>query len=172
MTENVPQFAEIDAGDLPAGTVVRYRPDPSRHDPAWCREGMAIADSDGRLFDTYWGSMSEAHRLQPVELDTIEILFNVNDYDELDRYAHGSKAKWETYHPDDRRYVTSQHRLQCRWFVRKGASPDLATQIENAREAVREADEKVEFAKRQAEWLRKGLADLEACVTAPEGSPS
>ena len=164
MTEPA-QSADCDA---PPGTVVRYTPDRSRHDPSWCREGMAIADDRGVLLDTYWGSGSDNHRLLPVELATVENLFNLGDYEELDRYSHASKDKWLRYHPDDREVVTSQHRLQVRWFIRKGASPDFATQVENAEDEVREAQEKAESAQRQLDWKRRQLAELKTSVIPPE----
>lgn len=151
------------------GDVVRYAPDPSRHDPRWCREGMAIADERGILFDTYWGSGGDNHRLNAVEVATAEVIFNVADYDELDRYARASRGIWETYHPDDRRVLTSQHGLQRRWFIRKGADPDMATQVASAEEKVLEAEEAVASAQRRAEWAREELADLRA-TTDPEGA--
>lgn len=157
---------------LRAGDVVRYEPDPSRHDPRWCREGMAIADDRGVLFDTYWGSGSDNHRLLAVEIASAELLFNLADYDELDRYDRATKGIWETYHPDDRRFVSSQHRLQFRRFVRKGATPDLATQIANAEEKVREADEAEASARRHAEWARVDLAALTTRPLPPEEGAS
>jgi hypothetical protein len=142
------------------GTVVRYTPDPSRHDPRWCREGYAIADSDGVLLDTYWQSGGDSHRLLPVELATVEVLFHLDDYDELDRYSKGSPPQWQTYHPNDRRRITSQHGLQARWFVRKGATPDLSTQIANAEDKVREAEDEVRCAQQRLDWKRQDLAAL------------
>lgn len=153
--------------DVRPGVVVRYKPDPSRHDPRWCREGMAIADSAGVLFDTYWQSGNESHRLLPVELATIELLFHMDDYDELDRCSQTTKGLWATYHPDDRHVVTSQHRLQFRWFIRKGARPDIDTQIENAEEKVRECESRVESARQQLEWAQHDLDALNNRVFPP-----
>lgn len=143
------------------GTVVRYTPTRERHDPRWCREGTAIANEQGVLVDTYWCSGGDSHVLRrDDELASVEVLFHIDDYDELDRYGRGTPAVWETYHPDDRRRVTSQHGLQARYFVRKGATPDLETQIANAREAVREAEAEVEGAERRLERRRDELAAL------------
>ena len=133
---------------------------------------MAIADRDGVLCDTYWGSGNDNHRLLPVELASAEILFNLADYDELDRFAHGSKGIWETYHPDDRRVVSSQHRLQFRWFVRKGAAPDHATKIANAEQKVTDCRVAVESAQWQLEWAQRDLDALIASVTPSEGAAS
>ena len=156
--------AEFDAHP---GTVVRYRPDPSRHDPRWCREGMAIADARGFLFDTYWASGGDSHRLLPIERDTIEVLFYLSDYDELDRYSNVSKGVWATYAPDDRRLVTSQHGLIRRWFVRKGARPDLGTQIANAEEKVRDCEEAVRAAQRHLDRVRQDLDAIRTSVIPP-----
>lgn len=137
---------------LQEGAVVRYQPDPSRHSPTWCREGTAVINDQGAAFDTYWGSGSDSHRLTSDELATAEVLFLLEDFDELDRHAHGTKDKWETYHPDDRRLITSQHGLQRRYFIRKGADPSLTTQIDNARRRLDEAHEELASAARRVEW--------------------
>lgn len=141
------------------GTVVRYTPDPSRHDPRWCREGMAVADERGVLLDTFWGTGSEAHRLLPVEIATVELEFHLDDFDELDRWRPNEQL-WLTYAPADRQRITHQHRLQQRLFIRKGAQPDLSTQIENAEAKVRKAEEAVKSAERDLGWARKELAAL------------
>jgi hypothetical protein len=143
------------------GTVVRYTPDPSRHDPAWCREGMAIADKFGYLHDTYWQGTGDAHIVNAAELASVEVLFQLGDYDEIDRYQRHSPT-WETYDPDDRRVITSQHRLQRRWFIRKGAKPDLATQIANAEDRVSDAEGDLRTAERNLKWRRDELAALHA----------
>lgn len=143
-----------------AGTVVRYTPDPSRHAPRWCREGMAIADDQGVLFDTYWQSGGDAHRLMPVEVETAEFVFDVCDFDELDRHSRGSAAEWARYHPNDRQVITSQHGLQRRWFVRKGALPDLSTQIANAEDKVRATENEMRLTAQRLDWAREDLANL------------
>ena len=154
--------------DYTPGTVVRYAPDPSRHDPMWCREGLAIAEKrrhDGRvvLADTYWGSGSETHIVRDDEMASIEVLFHLDDYEELDRWRPDVQ-RWKTYAPEDRQRITMQHGLQQRLFIRKGAQPDMPTQIANAEEKVREAERAVESAEWRLEWARK---DLAALVTSP-----
>jgi hypothetical protein len=143
------------------GTVVRYTPDPTRFDPRWCREGTAIADQHGRLVDTYWASMAEAHIVTDAELPSVEALFHLDDYDEIARWQHDSE-RWLTYHPDDRQVITSQHGLQKRWFIRKGAQPDLGTKITNAEERIREAESKLRSAEHELQWRRDELARLQA----------
>jgi hypothetical protein len=136
------------------GTVVRYK---SERPNNWCREGMALADERGRLVDTYWESTGEEHHLSEVEIATVEVLFNVCDFMELPRH---SEYTWPDYHPDDRQVITSQHGLRRRLLVRHGARPDLPTRIENAREAVREAEEAVASAESSLRWRREDLARL------------
>lgn len=141
------------------GDVVQY----DVEDPH-CREGMAIAKQreDGRTYlaDTYWSS--ENHILSEAEVASAELVFNLADYDELDQYRHESAAKWKTYAPADRERITSQHGLQVRWFIRKGASPDLQTQIENACEAYVEAQSKLRSAEADVRYAWQVLSELEA----------
>lgn len=146
-----------------AGTVVKYTPDPSRHDPRWCREGTAIAiqwPTKVVLADTYWYTMSDAHILNEVELATIEVKFHLDDYDEL-KDTYGTRDRWLRYAPADRKRISSQHGLQERLFIRKGAEPDLPTQIENARVAVAEAEHELRMAEGRVTRRREELGELE-----------
>ena len=147
--------------EFKADDVVRYT---SERRDRWCREGTAIAcGDDAILVDTFWGGYgSDSHVLTPDERATAEVLFNIADYDELDRYNHGSEGTWRKYAPGDRTVITSQHGLQRRWFVRKGAQPNLPTQIQNAREAVAQAEEKLSSAQWWLDSARRELAELEA----------
>lgn len=148
------------------GTVVRYEPDPSRFEPRWCREGIAVADSHGRLVDTFWEGGSEAHVLTAEEVATATHLFDLSDYREL---PHAERYLWKNYHPDERQRITSQHGLSARYFVRLGAEPDLGTRVENARLAVREAEEAVKSAQSTLAWRRR---ELDALTTpAPPAAP-
>lgn len=146
------------------GTVVRYQ---SERADRWCREGMAIADDRGVLRDTYWDSGNN-HVLTDSEAATAEILFVLAEYREL---PQAERLSWDDYHSDDRRWITSQHGLVVRLFVRIGAEPDLGTRIENARGAVREAEKGVDSAKRTLEWRRQELAKLEAIAAERATTP-
>jgi hypothetical protein len=95
------------------------------------------------------------------ELATATLTFHLSDYDELDRYKHDSQRIWETYDPADRQMVTSQHGLQRRWFIRRGAQPSWHQQIENARQRLTEAEESAESAARAVTWAREALARIE-----------
>ncbi len=151
------------------GDVVRYSPQPrfpGQRDVRWCREGTAIAEKrdDGRLVlvDTFWGSGSDNHVLTDAELATAEIRFNLNDYDALKEYPRGaSHDTWMKYAPAHRETVTAQHGLQSRYYIRKGAQPDLDTQIVNARAVVADAEAAVDSAKWHLECARRDLAALQ-----------
>lgn len=151
--------------------VVRYR--PSEHH---CREGVAIAKKLGSgvvLVDTFWQSGShDDHVLTESEIATGETAFNIDDYDELDRFASSCEALWNKYATIDREVVTSQHGLQKRWFIRKGASPDWDTQIENARQVVAEYERRLESVRSGLEWARRDLAEIEAASAAARAKNS
>ncbi|QMU22047.1 hypothetical protein [Gordonia rubripertincta] len=146
------------------GDVVRYR---SERDNSWCREGMAIAtkrswDKDVVLIDTFWGHSSpEDHILTRGEIATAELLFNLADYDEVGRSRKAPPAEWERRAEADRQIITQQHRLQNRWFIRKGSTEDRDTIIGNARTRLTEAESELESARRRVEWAREDLARAE-----------
>lgn len=150
-------------GKFIAGDVVEWSPQ-DRH----CREGTAIAlETHGgqiKLFDTFWDGY-EDHVLTDAEELTAEVLFNLNDYDEIDRYKRESQT-WSKYAPEDRQRVTSQHGLQTRWYVRKGASEHWPTQIRNAEDAVAKCVAAVESAERHLRWAREDLARVEEAAAA------
>lgn len=146
------------------GDVVRYDL-TERH----CREGMAIAyERHGKviLLDTFWGGYGDRHMLTDDEIATAELIFNVNDYDELDEYSRSSPAAWSKYAPADRQLITSQHGLQKRWFTRKGAVEDWPTQIDNARSELEERESEAASASRRVEWARNDLASVIAAAEA------
>lgn len=116
-----------------------------------CREGTAYVQDYG-----------QSHRLSESELATATLSFNVNDYDLLDRYASSSRETWETYRPEDRAQITSQHGLQASLFIRRGAEPHLGTQIENAERRVEKAEAEANSAASALERRRDELAALEA----------
>lgn len=147
---------------LKPGDVLSYIPERDH-----CRERTAFVTERGVAVDTYWqgdyrGGYQDAHRLTDDELATATVRFNVSDYDALDLYSKESRPTWETYHPDDRGAIPSQHGLQWALFVRKGAQPHLDTQIENARAAVEQADSKMRSAEATLARRRDELAELEA----------
>jgi hypothetical protein len=143
------------AADLRAGDVVRYEPENR-----WCQDGYAIAEERGDrvvLVDTYWISGPSV-----VRAESYEVLFNLGDYEEKPRSA------WETFAPADRQYIPKHSGYQTVLLVRKGATPDLSTQIENARELVSEAEDEVRSAQWGLDFARRELAQLEAAADAAE----
>lgn len=149
----------MDASKWASGDVIRY--DTLTRPNRWCREGIAVAENrNGRvvLLDTYWCGGSETHVLTDEEAATGELLFNIGDYDELDRYSRNSPHTWEKYAPADRQVITEQHGLRSRWFIRKGATEDWPTQIANAEQVVEEKRGKVRSAQISLEWALVDLA--------------
>ncbi|SII06995.1 Uncharacterised protein [Mycobacteroides abscessus subsp. abscessus] len=154
------------------GHVVSYTPSNT-----WCREGIAIVQDriqlNGRylMLDTYWGD-TEPSALSDAEADTAELMFKLADYDELDRHSHSSKANWEKYAPADRQLITSQHGLQKRWFIRKGATPDWHTQIGNALGVTAAAALGLGRARQQLDWanqdLRRVISEAQAAGATPK----
>ena len=164
----VPSTRVGDETKWQAGDVVHYEPGPAfpgQTDVRWCREGTAIAganrDGSVTLVDTYWGIRDgQSHALTDDELATAELRFNLADYDELNRYDRGARQEWEKYAPADRERVTSQHGLQSRWFVRKGAAEDHATIVQNARDRLAEAESALESARYSVESRLRDLDEL------------
>jgi len=130
---------------------------PSRH----CREEVAVALEDGRLVDTFWSLGSESHTLTEAERATAVLVFDTDDYDQLPTYPRETARRtWEQYAPADRGIITSQHRLQADYYIRKGATPDLVTKIENARAELDEAQRKMRQAGSWVAGCQTRLDDL------------
>lgn len=137
--------------------VYDYEVDGSRH----CREGVATEERPGVFLDTFWNG-GDRHRLTETEAASMKERFDTDDFDELDRNKFDAEARWMRFAPADRQTITSQHRLQARYFVRRGAAPDLATQIENAKQKVTDAEHEVERSASRLKWAQADLAALEA----------
>lgn len=153
--------------------VYSYQPDDgARH----CRDGVAVDSRfEGRrpeypprngetyppLIDTYWGGMGQdSHVLTPTERVTAVLLFDTGNYDELDQHKRASREWWMKHKPEDRRYIPSQHGLILRYFLRKGAGPDRATMIQNAREALEKAESEARSAQSRVEYARTRLTEV------------
>lgn len=135
------------------GEFYRYTPKTT-----CCCEGIAEMTERG-LMDAFWGSSgSESSPLSVEEKATAVLIFDSSEYDELD--CHG-EHRWEKFNPSDRQKTTEQHGLRKRWFVRKGAVPDLDTQIANAQARVKEAEEAVRSANGMLEWRQRELQKLQ-----------
>ena len=129
---------------------------PSRH----CREEVAV-EIDGRLVDTFWSLGSESHTLTATERDTAKFVFDTDDYDQIERYPRDAAERvWSQYRPEDRGVISSQHRLQNDYYVRKGSKPDLEVKLENATRAHEKALSALDSARRRVEWARADLDEL------------
>ena len=135
--------------------VLTYTPEGS----TWCREGWATEQSNG-VFDTYWTTTGSEHRLTEAEIANATFQFDTDDFDELDQYQYGVKDRWATFAETDRRYIPSQHGLALRYFVRKGAQPDLETQIANAQEHLRSMESGLVTARLRVKGAKESLAEL------------
>lgn len=132
------------------GDVIRYEPKST-----WCHDGYAIArarrDGSVALFETYWSGGGDDNIVAP---EQCELLFNLADYEEKPEYV------WETFAPADRQYIPKHSGYHTVFLVRKVATPDLATQIENARERVTGAENKVRSAQHLLQWRQSELDAL------------
>ena len=144
---------------MTTGDVYTYT--PTQHH---CTEGLAIEDERGRLIDWFWGNSRDAMLDKLVSRDAADLTFvaNLNDYELTPRDGRESNKE---YAREDRLVIRSQHGLQRTYYIRKGATPDLSTKIENAREELRKAEESLRSAQRSVEWAQKELAKLESEVT-------
>lgn len=135
---------------LREGDVVRYTPERT-----WCRDGLAIAVTrhNGRvvLCETYWASQGDDSVVAP---QSYELLFNLADYDEVQRYD------WDSYAPADRHALMTHHGHRTRFFVRKGATESHDQKVAVARQRVTEAEERLRSAQRGLECRRRDLDEL------------
>jgi hypothetical protein len=143
--------------DFKVGDVLRY---DSERANRWCREGQAIVDriEDGRViaFDTYWFGTSDRHRLTDGELASAEVEFNLAEVRPVT-----ANDIFADFHPGDRKIVTHQHGLQQTRYLRLLAEPDLATQIQNAREKVANCERELKSAEWSLEIAQRILESLE-----------
>lgn len=130
------------------GSIYEYTPDNGeRH----CREGVAYADSDGSLIDTFWGVPNSdpfiRHYLTDTEIATAQLVFNVNDlrearpHETLNWYPKGTVFA-----------VTSQHGLRRQTYVVPGTQPDAEVIIDEAHAAYLAAKDEAAAAQRRVEW--------------------
>jgi hypothetical protein len=142
-----------------AGDVYTYTPE--RHH---CTEGLAIEDERGRLYDWYWGTSRDSMLDKIVSRDATDLKFiaNLNDYELT---AQDGRQSNKDYAREDRLVITSQHGYQRTHYVRKGARPDLATRIANARERLGDAEAELRSAESSVKWAQRELAEIEAEAT-------
>lgn len=128
-----------------------------------CREGYAVEIEPGDLRDTFWGVYGhDRHRLSAREMETAVLLFDTDDYEDVtpDFDRKRAPSEWTDREEADRQRITAQHGLQPTYFIRKGSEPSLRMKIENAREDLRQAEEKARSAARGVEWAQRDLDEL------------
>ena len=139
--------------------VYSYTIEGSNH----CKEGTAVETEEGVLLDTFWGN--DRSRLSKEEISSAVLQFDTDDFEVIEHHSRqGTPSEWLRYAPEDRNYIPSQHGLQIQWFVRKGAGPDLATELTNQREAVEQAESELRSAQLKLVWERDRLSELLAQV--------
>lgn len=125
-----------------------------------CREGMAVEQEyyDGSVFltDTFWGTCDD-NVLTEDEQATAVLLF---DTDGCEPVPDGHDIR--DYAEADRFAITHQHGLQRELYIRKGATPDLDTQIENARQALEDARSTLRSAESDVQLAEEELDSLRA----------
>lgn len=140
---------------MSAGDVYTYT--PKEHH---CTEGLAIEDERGRLYDWYWGGSRDSmlDKIVPKDAADLRLIGNLNEYQLTPRDGRESNRD---YAPKDRLVITSQHGYQRTYYIRKGASPDLSTKIENARDRLAEAQSELSLAQWRVDRAQAELASLE-----------
>jgi len=139
---------------MSAGDVYTYT--PKQHH---CMEGLAIENERGQIIDWFWSGDIVGNQVVSRDAEDLKLIANLNDYDLTARDGRESN---KDYAPEDRLMIHSQHMLQRTHYIRKGAAPDLATKIENARQRLEEAESAARSARFSVEWAQKELAELEA----------
>jgi len=135
--------------------VFQYTVEGSNH----AREGWAVEIGPGDFRDTYWSS--DRYRLNVREVETLEFRFDTDDFEQITgNYGTGVPPHWKEYASEDRGRIPSQNGLSTMWFIRKGASPDLETQIraqradlEQEESSLRSVQARRDAAQRRLDWL-------------------
>jgi hypothetical protein len=140
---------------MSAGDVYTYTPH-ERH----CTEGLAIEDERGKLIDWFWGGSRDSMLDKIVSRDAADLTLvaNLGDYDLTP--MDGRQGNHD-YAPEDRLVLHAQHGLQKTHYIRKGAAPDKATKIENARSRLTQAESDARYAQFRLDRAREELAHLE-----------
>jgi len=139
---------------MSTGDVYTYSP-KERH----CLEGLAIENEHGKIIDWFWSGDVVGNQVVSPDAEDLTKIANLYDYEMTPRDGRESN---QDYAPEDRLLIHSQHGLQQTHYIRKGAKPDLATRIENARERLSEAEYDARSAQRRVKSAQEALAELEA----------
>lgn len=133
------------------GDVVRYPPGNN----GWCRHGIAIVQNGGHGRDTYWSS-GDGSYVSSERLAEGELMFRMGEFRSVEH-----EEEWIRYAEADRQSFPMGG-YPRRLFVRAAAEPDLETQIQNAYERLRRAEQELESAGHAIQWAGRDIALLEA----------
>ena len=139
--------------------VAKYETPRHPNTDGWCREGIAMETRPGVWSDTFWSTGSETHILTDAQVETLEVLFDTDDYEEVP-HTPNREALWMQYRPEDRKRITHQAGRTLSLWVKKGSKPDLSTRIANKRREVQEAEEELRSAGHRLSWLGEELGRL------------
>jgi len=104
------------------------------------REGWAAEIEPGLFRDTY--SEVDGTELVEWEIEGLHFQFDTDEFDELTGNSDGSApAIWGTYSSENRGFIPSAAGTVHRWFIRKGANPDMSYEIARQRREVAEAEQ-------------------------------
>lgn len=135
--------------------VFRYTIEGSHH----AREGWAVEIAPGDFRDTYWSS--DRYRLNVREVETLDFQFDTDDFEPITgNYGSGIPPHWTEYAPEDRARIPSQKGLRTTWYLRRGASPDLDTQIEAQRVILEREDANLRSVQARRDEAQERLAGL------------
>lgn len=135
--------------------VFRYTIEGSRH----AREGWAVEIGPGDFRDTYWSS--DRYQLGVKEVESLEFQFDTEDFEPIiGDYGSGIPPIWTEYASEDRARIPSQHGLRSTWYLRRGASPDLDTQIRAQREILEREESSLRSVQARRDSAQARLKEL------------
>ena len=137
--------------------VYDYDVDGSRY----CREGVAT-EENGAMFDTFWGSGGDRHRLTATEKSSARLRFDTDDFEEVRTHVRGEPQEWLDRAAGDRETISSQHGLQRSYWIRKGSEPSYEMRLANAMEKLDDAERGLRSAQLSVEWAREEVERVRA----------
>jgi len=135
--------------------VFQYIIEGSHH----AREGWAVEISPGDYRDTYWSS--DRPKLNAQEIESLKFQFDTDDFEQISgNYGSGVPPIWREYASEDRGRIPSQNGLRTSWWLRRGAGPDLDTQIRAQRETLEGARQDLRAVQARFDGAQEKLTEL------------
>ena len=128
-----------------------------QRDIYWCKSRIAIVDSQGNLYDTYWNAGSDRYCLNN-KLDEIELTFiaNLNDLENVSIYnakLYANKDIVDLRHPNN----SGSDLL----FKRKGSNIDDKLYLGSLSNRIIDIDEKIKSLVAESDCIKNELANIE-----------